>query len=250
MTANIVDKFSNPSSGVRPVSTTVSTLRNAGGTTLACADLTGWATDTAVHFVTYKIDGAANVVVGSQSDWKGIVSGSNINNLTLTGGTDAGNAAGDIVEMLPTVRWGKELTDGIRVEHNQDGTHGTIANLHAGNLTATGTLSLPSASITSSNIDFSTFANGGQLKVQTKVVFTGASGTLADAGSVYCIDVAVSGTWTTPFTTLLSCYVITDNNQFWTSIANPTTTGFGGVRLYKFSSFTQNVTVTVVGIGI
>lgn len=119
MSASINDKLTNTSSGVRPVSTTVSTLRNTGATTLACADLTGWPTDTAVHFVTYSLDGNGDVVAGSQTDWKGIVSGSSINNLTVTGGSDAGNAVNDIVELLPTAAWGKDTFTGLTASLNQ-----------------------------------------------------------------------------------------------------------------------------------
>jgi hypothetical protein len=122
MAASITDKISSVSSGVRPVSTTVSTVRNSGATTLACADLTGWATAEIVFFVTYKVDGQGSVIVGSQSDWKGLVSGSNINSLTLTGGADAGNAVGDIVEILPTAEWAKKLAEHILTSHDQDGT--------------------------------------------------------------------------------------------------------------------------------
>lgn len=122
MVATISDKISSVSSGVRPVSTTVSTIRTAGATSLVCADLTGWATAEAIFFVTYKIDGQKNVIAGSQADWKGIVSGSTINGLTLTGGTDNGNATGDIVEILPTAAWAKALAEHILTSHNQNGT--------------------------------------------------------------------------------------------------------------------------------
>lgn len=120
--ANITDKITNVSSGTRPVSTTVSTLRTTGATSLSTNDLTGWATDTAVHFITYKIDGQGKVIVGSQTDWKGIVSGTTINNLTVTGGTDSGNAVGDIVEILPTARYAKEIHDALVQTLNTDGT--------------------------------------------------------------------------------------------------------------------------------
>lgn len=163
MTAAITDLITSPSNGTRPVSTTVEVSRSTGITSLSCADLTGWSTTTPVHFVTYKIDGQGNVVAGSQADWKGIVSGTTINSLVITGGTDAGNSVGDIVEILPTARWGKELTDALLKEHNVDGTHGTIATLNATNatvtgiLTASGSVTLPAASVTASNIDFTTF---------------------------------------------------------------------------------------------
>lgn len=126
MAANINDKITSASSGVRPVNTTVSNIRNSGNTTLSCADLTGWPTASAVHFVTYKLDGTGNIVVGTQSDWKGIVSGVTITDLVLTGGSDNGNAIGDIVVCLPTARYGKELYDALSTEHKLTGAHKDI----------------------------------------------------------------------------------------------------------------------------
>lgn len=122
MPASITDKLTLAGNGTRPVSTTVTTLRAAAATSLICADLTGWPTTTACHFVTYKIDGNSKIVVGSQVDWKGIVTGSTINSLTVTGGTDAGNAVGDIVEILPTAAWGNDTIQAMQAAHDQDGT--------------------------------------------------------------------------------------------------------------------------------
>lgn len=123
MAATINDKFSKISSGARPTTTVVESVRSVSGTTLSCADLTGWDTDAVVHFVTYKKDGQGNVIAGSQIDAKGIVSGNTITSFTVTGGTDIGNAVGDIVQVTPTARWAKDLADGLLVGHNQDGSH-------------------------------------------------------------------------------------------------------------------------------
>ena len=122
MAADINDKFSKVSTGIRPKTTAVAGVRAPSGTTLTCDDLTGWTTDTAVHFVTYKADAQGKVVAGSQTDFKGIVSGNSIINLTVTGGNDNGNAVGDIVQALPTAAWAKDLTDGLLVSHNHDGS--------------------------------------------------------------------------------------------------------------------------------
>lgn len=150
MAANINDKITSASSGVRPVNTTVSNIRNSGNTTLSCADLTGWPTASAVHFVTYKLDGTGNIVVGTQSDWKGIVSGVTITDLVLTGGSDNGNAIGDIVVCLPTARYGKELYDALSTEHKQNGTHKDIT---ADSITVSG-------AVTTDTISEKTSANG------------------------------------------------------------------------------------------
>src|SRR3990167_2269666 len=110
----------------RPNSARVSSCRATGVTTLACDNLTGWPTASAVHFATYQIDANSDIVAGTQVDWKGIVSANSITNLTLADGTDAGNSVGDVVEMLPTAKWGQDLADALTDEHNRDGTHSDI----------------------------------------------------------------------------------------------------------------------------
>jgi len=154
MSASINDKITDTSSGVRPTSSTVSTIRNSGATTLACADLTGWPTGSAVHFVTYSVDASGDIMVGSQTDWKGIVSGSNINSLTVTGGTDSGNSAGDYVVMLPTAAWGSDLYDGLTATLNQvDGTlKDSIVTTAKINDSAVTTAKLAASSVTSAKM--------------------------------------------------------------------------------------------------
>lgn len=125
--ASITDKIRNNNTGVRPNPTAVGTARVVSGTSLVCDDLTGWATDTAVDGVSYKIDGQSKIIAGSQTDFKGIVTGNTINSFTVTGGTDIGNAIGDIVVALPTAAWGKDFTDAMRVRHNQDGSLNSTA---------------------------------------------------------------------------------------------------------------------------
>lgn len=146
-----MDKITRTANGGRPTATTATGTRSIAGTTLSCGSLSGWPTASAVHFVTYKIDTSSNVIAGTQCDWKGIVSGTTITNLTLEAGTDAGNAIGDVVEMLPTAQWGEDLAEGLEVEHNRDGTHAGITATsitNAGNYNQTGgTFSVPSASI-------------------------------------------------------------------------------------------------------
>jgi len=155
--ATIGDKFSKVSTGVRPLTTTVDGTRATSGGTLSCADLTGWDTDTAVHGVTYKINGQGAIVTGSQIDFKGIVSGNTITNFTVTGGTDAGNAVGDIVQATPTAAWAKDLADGLIVSHDQDGT------LKAGavdNAAALASNVVTTAKILDSNVTTAKIADG------------------------------------------------------------------------------------------
>lgn len=123
MAANISDKLTAVRSGSsNAVATTVSSARSIGGASLSCVDLTGWPTGSAVHFITYKKKSDGSIDRASQCDWKGIVSGTTIGSLTLKNGTDAGNASGDFVEMLPTAAWGQDLYDGLTQTLNNDGT--------------------------------------------------------------------------------------------------------------------------------
>lgn len=136
--ALITDKITEVANGQNPVATTVTSPRVGGGTTLATANLAGWPTNTAVHFATYKIDGAGAKVAGTQIDWKGIVSGTNINSLTRkAGASDGGSAVGDVVMMMPTAYWGQELAEALELEHTNTGTHKDIT---ATSVTATGTV--------------------------------------------------------------------------------------------------------------
>ena len=126
MTAAITDKFTQATNGTRPSATTLTALHSGGDTTMTCAALNGWPTATAVHFIVYTTDTSGNKVAGSQTDWKGVVSGTNLINCQLKAGTDSGYSIGAIVECAPTAAWAKDMADGMIAEHEQDGTHGAI----------------------------------------------------------------------------------------------------------------------------
>lgn len=118
----ITDKFMHASSGTRPEPTTLASQKAPGAATLTADDLTGWATDTPTSFILYKVDTAGNRIEGTQSEWRGIVSGNTITQLTLTAGTDDTYAAGSAVIAAATADWGDSIVDGLLVSHNQDGT--------------------------------------------------------------------------------------------------------------------------------
>jgi len=126
MAANITDKFTQATNGSRPAATTLTALHSGGDTTMSCSALTGWPTATAVHFIVYTTDASGNKVAGSQTDWKGVVSGTSLINCELKAGTDSGYSIGAIVECAPTAYWAKDMADGMTAEHEQDGTHGAI----------------------------------------------------------------------------------------------------------------------------
>lgn len=122
MSASINDKIIQSENGGAPEPTTVSSARSISGSSLSCVALTNWPTDTAVHLITYKKKTDGSMDRDTLCLWKGIVSGTTIGTLTLKGGTDAGNAVGDFVEMAPTSALWQDLYDGLTQTLNADGT--------------------------------------------------------------------------------------------------------------------------------
>ena len=183
MSATITDKFNKAAdgNGSYPTLATVSATRSASEATLACQDLTGWATDTPVHFSTYQLNSSGVVDTTTQTDWKGIVSGNTITNLTrIAGAADTGNAIGDIVELNPTIGWLDDLVTGLLASHKQDGSlkdnivkSNNIDSAAIGTAkiadSAVTTAKIANSAVTSSKIDFTT------LKPRWKVVATSTS---------------------------------------------------------------------------
>lgn len=123
MAASINDKLRKTYNAANPNVALVTVTRASLGTTLTCDNLTGWPTDTAVDFSTYKKNSSGAVIAGTQIDWKGIVSGSTIGTLTrITGAADTGSAIGDVVEMNPTASWANDLVTNVLTHAKQDGT--------------------------------------------------------------------------------------------------------------------------------
>ena len=125
----IADKFGKASiSNDYAVATTVKTTRVSGVTVLEAFDLSKFAPDTPVFFITYKktTDPVTNVVsVTNQVSWKAIVNtGANtLTNLTLAPGfADLGNDVGDFIECIPTSFWETSLIDGLLASLAPDGT--------------------------------------------------------------------------------------------------------------------------------
>ena len=124
MSATITDYFNKASSmnGYYPRVATVTSARQAGAQILQCDDLTTWATDTPVHFSTYTVKADGTIDSTTQTDWKGIVVGNNITELTrIAGAADSGNASNDRVELNPTIGWLDDLITGLLVAHKQNG---------------------------------------------------------------------------------------------------------------------------------
>jgi len=118
----ITDKFHKASNGTRAEATTLTAQKALAASSISTAALNGWPTDTPVNFQLYTTDTQGNIVPGSQSDWVGIVSGTTITQLQLTGGSDDIYPIGTIVVCLPTSDWADSLVEGILTHADQDGT--------------------------------------------------------------------------------------------------------------------------------
>jgi len=110
------------------IATTVKTARLAGVLVLEAFDLSKFAVDTPVYFITYKkttnpLTGAASVT--DLVSWKALVNaGANtLTNMTVAPGyTDIGNDVGDFIECIPTSYWENSLIENIQGHANPDGT--------------------------------------------------------------------------------------------------------------------------------
>lgn len=156
--ASITDKISRVSNGAgRPNSAVVQAQRTVGGTSLSCDDLTNWTTDDVSYLAVYTLDTAGKTVPGSQVDFKGIVTGNTINNLTVTGGTDRAINVGDVVVALPTAQYAKDLGDAILATHNQNGTlkNNSVTTAAIANNAVT-TAAIANNAVTAPKIDFTT----------------------------------------------------------------------------------------------
>lgn len=123
--AAITDKFNKASAGTRAEPTTLVAQKTIGATSLSAAALNGWPTDTAAHFQIYRTNTQNEIIAGTQSDWKGVVSGTTITQLQLQAGNDDNYPIGSVIVALPTAAWADDLVDGLigpTGSLNQDGS--------------------------------------------------------------------------------------------------------------------------------
>lgn len=158
--AAITDKFNKAANGtgIYPSIASVSAIREKNGSILTCDDLSGWSTDTPVHFSTYRLLPDGTVDTSTQSDWKGIVNGNTITQMIrLAGNSDSGHLVGDKVELNPTIGWLDDLITGILKSHNQDGTikEGVIQTKNLADQAVTAS-KIATKAVKSQNIDFET----------------------------------------------------------------------------------------------
>ena len=158
--ASVSDKITKVKDGSNPNVARVVTPRPANSDTLSVDSLTGWTEDTAVHFMTYRVDSTGKVVPGSQRDWKGMANkatGQIISLQIQNNAIDDGNLVGDIVQAGPTAGWAQDLAEAMLESHNSDGSlkKGAVGaeNIAKDSITKD---ALKEGSITADKIDFTT----------------------------------------------------------------------------------------------
>ena len=158
--ASVSDKITKVKDGSNPNVARVVTPRPANSDTLSVDSLTGWTEDTAVHFMTYRVDSTGKVVPGSQKDWKGMANkatGLIISLEIQNNAIDDGNLVGDIVQAGPTAAWAQDLAEAMLESHNSDGSlkKGAVGaeNIAKDSIVAE---SIKEKSITADKIDFTT----------------------------------------------------------------------------------------------
>ena len=158
--ASVSDKITKVKDGSNPNVARVVTPRPANSDTLSVDSLTGWTEDTAVHFMTYRVDSTGKVVPGSQKDWKGMANkatGQIISLQIQNNAIDDGNLVGDIVQAGPTASWAQDLAEAMLESHKSDGSlkKGAVGaeNIAKDSITKD---ALKDGSITADKIDFTT----------------------------------------------------------------------------------------------
>ena len=168
--ASVSDKITKVKDGSNPNVARVVTPRPANSDTLSVDSLTGWTEDTAVHFMTYRVDSTGKVVPGSQRDWKGMANkatGQIISLQIQNNAIDDGNLVGDIVQAGPTASWAQDLAEAMLESHNSDGSlkRGAVGadNIAKDSITKD---ALKDGSITADKIDFTTMPIAEKVKVK------------------------------------------------------------------------------------
>lgn len=118
----IGDLLSRASNGTPPEVTVLASQKLSGASSLSLDLATGWDTTTPVHFLLYEVDANNKLVLGSETLWKGILSGTTVSNLTLRGGTDTTYPSGSPVELAFTSAQLDDLITALQASHNPDGT--------------------------------------------------------------------------------------------------------------------------------
>lgn len=99
-------------------------VADASVTTVPIASATGLTNGATYYFTIDRVDSSGVKTPTLEELVKGTLSGTNFINCTRgVGGTAQAHAAGKVVEILNVASQWNDLTTGLAVEHNEDGTH-------------------------------------------------------------------------------------------------------------------------------
>ena len=119
---SITDYFALASNGTTPVPSTLASQKVLAASSCSLNLATGWSTTTPVHFLMYQVNAQGALIAGTVSGWKGILTGTTINSLTLKFGNDTNYpATTTIVQLQPTSAWEDDLINGILQVIQQNG---------------------------------------------------------------------------------------------------------------------------------
>jgi hypothetical protein len=175
-----------------------------GDTSINVASTTNWPTSTGVTFAIDETDADGNRVSGTYNVFRGTVSGATqVNNLTYVGGDANRNyaaAATTRVYILVSAYRDNRFTDGVLVEHNQDGTHGavTATSVTAATINATTDLQQNSVSLDTirSEIISNFVASGGTVAQSAGLVGTFSNIVYYISGVRYTANSVANKTYT------------------------------------------------------
>lgn len=123
MAASINDNFLKV--GVAGTLTSLSAPGHSiAGTTITVGSTTNWPTDTAVIFGIRQVDSGGELVPGTYTEWRGVVSGSTLTSMVLMYGSDQIYPAGSTTQVFIPLSAAREnrMIDALLVSHDQDGT--------------------------------------------------------------------------------------------------------------------------------
>lgn len=105
------------------LTTTLSANKSAGASSMSLNSAVNWPTDTGVLVSVYNLDSNNDIDADTLVVYSGVVSGSDITNLSVEEGDDQLHNAGSIVSLLFTAEHWNRVISGLLAEHGQDGGH-------------------------------------------------------------------------------------------------------------------------------
>jgi len=159
---DLLDRVTDSTTDRPVVSRLASPGMSVGASSINLSDATNWTTTTPIHLSIYKVNAQGYKDSTTQTDWKGILSGTTVGSLAQTGGpTDQAYNAGDIVELTPTSRYAKDQYDWATEDHDVNGHHKTLTDANGNEWMEQGSVALAVNQLKVSNS-----ASGKPVKVE------------------------------------------------------------------------------------